>query len=166
MGCFSWKFADTNNKERLRCGKPAYVPCPNGEIFYESCYGGYGIFDGRDIYELVADWNQDSISVAQLEKPKAECYKIGNDDGKEYFEKAMERYEYCCRRMTDFVKKQSSQYMIEHYGKEWKREIGIDIACYDKDNESLKFPIKICKSKPKSYYDLVASKSDPMQGWD
>lgn len=45
------------------------------------------------------------------------------------------------------------------------RMIGIDIACYDKDNKRLKYPIKITHDDKAIYEDCSFSPSDPYQGW-
>lgn len=45
------------------------------------------------------------------------------------------------------------------------RCIGIDIACYDEQNASLRFPIKITHDSEAVYEDCEPSKSDPYQGW-
>lgn len=45
------------------------------------------------------------------------------------------------------------------------RSIGIDIACYDKDNKALKYPIKITYDPDAVYEDCEFSPSDPNQGW-
>ena len=70
MGQFSWKYADTKNRIALKILGSAYVPCPDGSVIYESCYQGYGVFGGHDIYELAADWNRSSLSADMLQKPK------------------------------------------------------------------------------------------------
>lgn len=45
------------------------------------------------------------------------------------------------------------------------RSIGIDIACYDEDNASLPYPIKITSKKTGiCYEELPPSKWDPEQG--
>ena len=54
--------------------------------------------------------------------------------------------------------------MNELYGTDWKRNIGIDIACENEANAAVKFPIKISKEKPESYEQYKASKTDPFQG--
>ena len=55
--------------------------------------------------------------------------------------------------------------MSQKYGKDWKRDIGIDIACYDEQNEDIPYPIKIT-SKVMEYDSVSPSKSDPNQGWE
>ena len=53
MGSFSWLFADTNNTKNLRADRKGYVACPDGTFICEPCYETYGIFDGKDVYEMV-----------------------------------------------------------------------------------------------------------------
>lgn len=55
MGSFSWLFADTNNTKNLRANRRGYVACPDGTFICEPSYETYGIFDGKDIYDLVVD---------------------------------------------------------------------------------------------------------------
>ena len=55
--------------------------------------------------------------------------------------------------------------MKEKYGKEFKRKIGISIACYDEQNAALKYPIKIARLKNSVYEECSPSDSDPNQGW-
>lgn len=62
MGSFSWLFADTNNTKNLRADRRGYVACPDGTFICEPCYETYGIFDGKDIYDLVVDWNRKFIA--------------------------------------------------------------------------------------------------------
>lgn len=164
MGQFSWMFADTNNEEALLEHTKAYVPCPDGMVIFEKCYSGYGEFGGHDIYNLVADWNRDYISEANISKPLREQWGNTEQDEK-WFQKALERYKIDCQRINDFVSGKSDEYMKETYGEDWKRNIGIDIACYDEENAALKYPIKICKYRPVSYDILPPSNSDPNQGW-
>ena len=46
------------------------------------------------------------------------------------------------------------------------RYIGIALACYDEDNETLPYPIKITYNPNAVYEDCIPSKSDPNQGWE
>lgn len=45
------------------------------------------------------------------------------------------------------------------------RYVGIDIACYDEQNEGLQYPIKITHDPDAVYEDCKPSPSDPNQGW-
>lgn len=162
MGCFSWMYADTDNKKPLRIGKRAYVICPDNTVIEEECYDGYGVFGGHDIYDLVSDWNKDSISEKNIRKPQRKLYSDG-EEGERFFQNAMRWYEKDCQMLTDFVNCKSDEYMISQYGEYWKREIGINIACYDDQNAALKYPIKICK-RPAAYESLPPSNGDPDQG--
>ena len=117
MGQFSW--LDCKTKEQVVDNKlrDVYVLVPKefgGGHLLERRYNGYGIFGGRDIYALVAEWNRPEL-----------C--IGNEDK--------------------------------------DREVGINIACYDKDNAKLKYPIKITHDANAVYEECGPSLSDPNQGW-
>jgi hypothetical protein len=120
MGFFSWKTSDTNrsisNQYSSRGTFPVYVLIPQefgGGYIKEENYEGYGVFGGKDIYTLVANWNCPE-----------KC--VGDDDK--------------------------------------DRDIGIDIACYDEENDKLKYPIKITE-KPMKYEDAKSSDSCPDQGY-
>lgn len=161
MGCFSWRFADKNNKRRLKIDRAAYVMCPDGGILYEPCYNGYGDFAGKDIYDLVADWNRKFLS----QNPDFVIKSIGREISSynwylyyanlEFSPKEIER-----RLREDGIWNGCTEY----------RDIGICIACEDEDNAALPYPIKICQSKPvgtAAYYQgLPASEGDPYQGCD
>ena len=61
MGFFSWKTADTkksipsfySNRETF----PVVMVTKDNQRWIEDSYEGYGIFGGKDIYELVAELN-------------------------------------------------------------------------------------------------------------
>lgn len=159
MGFFSFMFADTNNTEALKIGKPAYVVLPNGGLLHTARYDGYGNFDSHNIFELVVDWNKEFLSEKNLVKPCEEDY-----DEAIYFNAAMRHYEYSCSRLNDFLSGKKEDEMIELYDRDWKMDIGIDIAGDDEQNEALIYPIKICKEVPADAALLPASKDNPMQG--
>lgn len=163
MGQFSWKYADKHNRSALKIHGEAYVPVPDGSILYEPYYEGYGDFQGKDIYELVAEWNRENISEKNIQKPVRKVY-CNREEGYVHYLNAVRSYELRCMRLRDFVQGRPAKEMEEVYGNGWKREIGIDIACGDKKNAALKYPIKICKMKPDSYEKLPASRIDPHQG--
>lgn len=171
MGFFSWITSDTersvSNIHSDRGAFPVYVLIPGefgGGAIRESEYGGYGIFDGKDIYDLVAEWNRHCLPEDKPAMPKREQY--GNDEsGRAFYEMAHQRYLESVELLKDFASDKPDEYMEEKYGQDWKRSIGIMIACYDVDNASLKYPIKIVENKRLSYDEVSASKSCPDQGY-
>ena len=171
MGCFSWKFC--NKKDRLRIDGEAFVICPApgdgleaGTVLHETCYDGYGRFDGHDIYELVADWNKPYLSVYNVEMPDRRHW-ADDERGDLWYEEALERYKKRLKKMRDFINNKPDDYMRSLYGNDWKRKIGIDIACYNEDNASLHYPIKIFSRRLKpseKWEDFSPSEDDPDQG--
>lgn len=159
MGFFSWLTGDT---ERSICniysGRktfPVYILIPNefgGKYFKEEHYGGYGVFAGQDIYELVADWNREFLSKTpdfiipskNKKVSELEWYKLYSNLSlnKKDLEKEMKKLNEC----------------FEY------RWIGIDIACYDQDNEALLNPIKITEFET-NYLYAAPSKSCACQGY-
>ncbi len=153
MGCFSWMFSDFNNRKALMIGEKAYLLCPDGSYIEELLYAGYGMFDRFDVYELVVDWNRNYLFEI------LESRGIHSEIWDEKFCKALldgddSAYLYLRDRHPD------NKYLL----KEWKRELGIKLSCYDEDNESLPFPIKIVSKYDIKYDDVPASKSDIYQG--
>lgn len=62
MGFFSWKTQDTNksisNTYSSRGTFTVHMVNPiTEEVYTEDCYEGYGVFGGKDFYELVAEMN-------------------------------------------------------------------------------------------------------------
>lgn len=63
MGQFSWITQDTF--EAVRCDyitpghpdKTAYMHDDKGNVWFEENYDGYGVFGGKDFYELLAEMN-------------------------------------------------------------------------------------------------------------
>lgn len=174
MGCFSWKFADTDNSKRLRLGARGYLFCPNGDILQASPYDGYGVFDGLDVFDLVADWNRTYLS----EHPEFIIAKAGEDTLFSFGERKTdmradecpwyEAYADLTKTREEVVEgiKQKLKEMGKGYSFTTYRDIGIDIACHDRQNAAIPYPIKICQRKycGKSYKELPASERDPDQG--
>ena len=193
MGIFTWTDAirkptyieknyDWAAKDKIKYGSFAKVVCPDDTEIIEHCYDGYGHFGSYDIYELVADWNKDSISVDILnnDKPRVEEFgglwsfeidelkKQGKTDEEiDFLNKETKKKQYLRslndwnmrrNRILDFISGISEKELSKKYGREWKREIGIDIACEDDKNKSLLYPIKITASNiPVKYKDLYPS---------
>lgn len=61
MGFFSWKTCDTDESiANIHSGKPVFTVhmiTPDGRVFTENEYDGYGEFGGKDFYELLAELN-------------------------------------------------------------------------------------------------------------
>lgn len=159
MGCFSWKYANTDNKRRLRIGSPAYLMCPDGTVIREPSYEGYGRFGGRDVYELVADWNREYLSKHPEFRIYSETlgYKpIGDFFWYPAYADLAKTPEDIEREAVDPEFGHNVQY----------RQIGIEIACTNVRNSMLPYPIKICSSPRCPKYDeLPYSDKDPDQGF-
>lgn len=194
MGQFSWIYSDTNKQllDDIYADTYLLVPKPfqekYGKAIYEGCYDGYGNFGRYDVYELVALWNRENLpsETRALRLPKVEEYgglfdsekeelrkkgateeeikKADAEKQQEYCDKAILRYKKVLLRNKDFANNVPDNVMKEKYGRNYLREIGIDIACYDEDNAVLKYPIKIT-TKEMEYEDVKPSLSDPNQGW-
>ena len=163
-----------------------------GRQIKETCYDGYGDFGRYDIYELVADWNKnyidcDTFTSKSLDAGTPDSYgglwdsekdelrkagfsaseieKLNKKRQLEYYNKAVERSNKGMQAIKDFCAGKSDSYMKKNYGANYKREIGIHIACYDQDNAKLKYPIKITHYAGGIYENCKPSPSDPAQGW-
>lgn len=194
MGQFSWIYSDTNRQVVDNKIADTYLLVPRpfqnkyGKAIYEYCYDGYGNFGGYDVYDLIAEWNREFLSKDMLrDEPKLEnyggLYEFEKDtlrknglseeeiekkdlEQKEYYYKlALERYERSIQRLVDYRNGKTDDEMYKKYGQDWKRSIGIDIACYDEQNEKLPYPIKIT-TREMDYENARPSKSDPNQGWE
>ena len=194
MGQFSWIYSDTNKQlfDNYKADTYLLVPPPfqekYGKAIYEGCYDGYGRFGKYDVYDLIAEWNREFLSEDMLrDKPKLENYgglydfekrslaeqgyseeEINAKDleqKQKYFENGMARYKESVQRLLDYKSGLSDAEMAKKYNKDWKREIGIDIACYDEQNASIPYSIKIT-TKPMAYETVEPSLSDPNQGWE
>ena len=194
MGQFSWIYSDTNKQVIDDRRADTYLLVPKafqekyGKAIYESCYDGYGHFGRYDIFDLIAEWNREFLSKDMLrDKPKLENYgglfrfeidelrkqglseeeieKKDFEQKERYYNAAVKRYEESIQKLTDYKHGMSDDEMSQRYGRYWKREIGIDIACYDEQNETIPYPIKIT-SKLMEYENVSPSQSDPNQGWE
>ena len=159
MGFFTWTVANKTPKTTkfgfyslsctLRYDGYGAIVCPDNTLIKESCYEGYGKFDGKDVYDLVADWNREKIpEIVKMdgfkmwnifsEDPKHMelLYAFASDD-KDRLNKAIEAVA------------EDSPYMRE----DWKRTIGILLAC--DNNHLLPYPIKIVDCQHPRPYDKL-----------
>lgn len=148
MGQWSYLYANTDNKkamlDNVKADSYLLVPPPfqskYGKYILETEYDGYGHMGGYDVHELVIEWNRDFIPmiIKQRNGKSADGREMNVDSLMAYYEGR----EISCPL----------------------RYLGIEIACYNEDNASLPFPIKITNA-PCEYGSVGASKDDPNQGW-
>lgn len=149
MGQFSWLYSDTGRQMVDGKKKNSYLLVPPpfqdkyGEHILEKKYDGYGHFGDYDVYELVAEWNKESVPeiLRRAERGSWECSI--NENTKANLMKLYRGEPISCEL----------------------RWLGIVMACYDSDNAALEYPIKIV-SYPMPYERAKASESDPDQGWE
>lgn len=178
MGNFSWCTSDT--RKSIPCvfdgydGAPqtVYLLNPFGEPYKETDYEGYGKFGGRDVYELVAEWNRSYLSEANLRKPERSQY-FADKEGARAYHRAKEKYKLQCEGIKAFASGATDDYMRAIYGEvfawrggesDWKRCLGIAIACYDEQQIKLRYPIKIVET-PCEYDSADISPQCPYQGF-
>ena len=77
MGFFSWLTCDTNesisNRHSIHGPLTAYALIPKefgGGFLKEENYDGYGVFGGRDIFALVANWNKPDACTGDDEEDR------------------------------------------------------------------------------------------------
>lgn len=148
MGEFSWRYADTGEQIVNYQFRPTYLLVPHhfqkkmGKCIIEYCYEGDGLFDGYDIYSLVAKWNRSTIPDI-IKKIKNGSWHYDADEKdiqnlQAYYDGTLIKCEL--------------------------RHLGIIMALYDADNQALKYPIKIT-SEPMDYAQAGQSMIDRLQGW-
>ena len=160
MGYFTWtdakkyftksEISGISYKDKIKYDKYAKIVCPDDSEIIEPCYEGYGRFDGKDVHELVVDWNKEHLE---------EIFSGFSEDKWGYNLKSLA----IAYQNDDFDTINSEiKRLIDSgkepfwFSKEWKRSIGIAISCYD--NEKLPFPIKITSLKThKKYNELFPS---------
>lgn len=161
MGYFTWTLAN-RTPTKLRSGEYAAkcklgyfgygaIVCPDNTLIKEDHYGGYGEFGGRDVYDLVVDWNKDHL----MDIPKLPGFKPWGDT--DAFHAIMDAFQ---KDDQDALHAAIEAAAVNDplMRTEWKRTIGIYIACYN--NALLPYPIKIVDCvRPKPYSELHPSNS-------
>lgn len=166
MGLFTFYTADTNRIiEVSGRGKsfPVAVLFPKefgGGSIEERAYNGYGDFGGKDVYNLIADWNKDYLQKDMLEVPVKENYSE-----EFYYKMAMKRYETYCQVLDDFKSDKPKSLMNRKFGKDWKRELMINIWFSSDDMPgTLAYPLKIVENMDLTYEE-VSSYSRDCDNW-
>ena len=76
MGQFSWITQDTGEAIRERYGckdtykKTAYMHDNKGNVWEEKDYEGYGVFGGKDFYQLLAEMNDAEGLTGDVDKDR------------------------------------------------------------------------------------------------
>lgn len=77
MGQFSWITQDTNEaiRERYGCDNEklttAYLHDNKGNVWEEKQYEGYGVFGGKDFYQLLAEMNDAEGLTGDADKDRS-----------------------------------------------------------------------------------------------
>ncbi len=151
MGMWSYFTQDTN--ERIINGKPMHVVmCDDkGNKYVEECYEGYGVFGGKDFYELVAEMNGYKIDECNTSYHPGKPFHIMTYGKKPY------------RKNT--IKIRDCWYKTLEEAKEKLRLIGIDMA-FDGhpcgDNPNIIYPSLTTRGW---YCNGECPESDPDQGF-
>lgn len=176
MGQFSWLDCVTNKQIVDDKVKDVYLLVPKefgGGHIKETCYDGYGRFGGYDVYDLVADWNREYLSKhpefefnhAKSRLEYVKNYQKTHPDYQEKIDIKVSDKEWYKAYANLSKSRDEVAATITRYWSEW-RIIGIDIACYDEDNEALPYPIKITYNSDAVYENCSPSPTDPNQGWE
>ena len=127
----------------------AVVVCPDNTQIVEPCYDGYGKFGGRDIYELVTEWNKPYLESI-FESIEKRC-----PEG--FYGQSLKPIAVAYQNNDMEVLKKEIEKLPEGstVRKEWKREIGITISCDGDNNSLLPYPIKIVNAVRHKPYDQL-----------
>lgn len=160
MGYFTWtdarkepkilKNGDYASADKINYGGYAKIVCPDNTEIVETYYEGYGIFGDKDVYDLVVDWNKnhlESIFNNLLSKDPAHWGAHLKNLAVFYQNDDTAKLEAEINRLVSTGKE------MPFFKEEWKRTIGITIACGEEENKALPFPIKITSTKWKKTYD-------------
>lgn len=132
MGLFTWtdanktprktKSGDYYAADKIKYDGYAKVICPDNTVIEEPCYEGYGIFNNKDVYELVVDWNKPYLTgiFRKLEKRDLYWYQL-------QLKTLAELYQ---ADDSEGVKAEIQRLINEHqrhpaFKDSWKRSIGV-----------------------------------------
>ena len=189
MGIFTWtdasvkpkknRYGDYRRKDKVEYGGYAKLICPDNTEIETECHDCYGNIGGKDIYDLVAEWNRFHISADNLDKKPDDPSKYGGlweyekdklrEEGKteeeisrlsdkkrmEYFNADVKRWEIMAACIDEYKAGASDSDLAAKYGPEWKRNVGIAISCSDENMRKLKYPIKLTKNRDAHGYDTL-----------
>ena len=136
--------------------KPVVLALPDGTFLKEDNYNGYGIICGKDVLELVVDWNRGTPeALAVMDRhiaikctERADLLMAGKTDGL--------RFQYLDNEIPWVL--HVRDYLAgkcEPTDPSRKREVGIMLATYNWEQEMLKYPIKFVKNTKYSYDKIM-----------
>lgn len=133
----------------------------------EHYYDGYGMFGTHDIYDVIVDINKgylteslDKVFERKIAKIKTNEFNQSEEELKDWIDRETNEYK-IYRNICLIADKNLSEADIEKefkkinnpFNNEWKRELGITLACYGEDNKLLHYPLKITSKLGKWNYD-------------
>ena len=183
MGCFTFTLADKPGKV-LPYGGLGYIALPDGGFLASDGmrgYDGYGHFGSRDAFEVLAELNREHLTEEMVEPPAdrnkygglypfqkedlakegktpEEITRIEEDSRDKAYSRAQKRYAFEVARLNDYKNRVPDKEMCEKYGREYLREVGIDIF-YGPLGQKLPFPLKVVSCTNVQYDDLPPSDS-------
>lgn len=136
--------------------KPVVLALPDGTFLKEDNYDGYGIICGKDVLELVVDWNRGTPeALAVIDKhiamkctERADLLMAGKTGEL--------RFQYLDNEIPWVL--HAREYLAgkcELTDPSRKREVGIMLATYNREQEMLKYPIKFVKNTKYSYDKIM-----------
>ena len=154
----------------------AKLICPDDTEIETEHHDYYGRIGGYDIYELVAEWNRFYLDAGLIEevpdvsefgglwsfeieslrksgKPEEEIQEMHRKAQEEHWKAAIGRRNRMAALFDEYKTGASESELSRKYGKYWKRDIGIEIACRDENAKKLKYPIKLTKRRDAHGYD-------------
>lgn len=166
MGYFTWtlanrkleldRFGEPLTKCKLRYGQFGAILCPDNTIIQEPHYDGYGRFNGKDVYELVVDWNRPHLKEIR-HNPDIKQRPIMNDRLFELYDAYAEQDQEKLDAIIAAIKRDNPEKSSYTSEREYKRTFGIYIACGE-NNYHIPYPIKIINTKRHlKYADLPPS---------
>lgn len=146
-------YADDRRK-KLRVGGYGVVVCPYNTCIVETCYRGYSRFDLCDVYDLVAEWNRPFLKNIYKKVREIDLlnHRYSYYVPQIIIETYQERGEEETQKLVNSREDKNSSFRTE-----WKRNIGIDIACEPEHNVILPYPIKIASALGYIYKELKPS---------
>ena len=133
----------------------------------EHYYDSYGHFGSHDIYDVIVDINKGHLAESlekifnqKIEKIKTNEYNQSEEKLNDWIERETKEYniyrEICKMADNDSDEAKISEKFKELYNpfnNEWKRMLGIQLACNEEDNKLLYYPLKITSEIGKWNYD-------------